>query len=132
MEWGFFMPYSGIHMDLQGGGELPAGGGDILAVIIHAAGGAPIQIDGVHAAQSQHQLPHLLDLGAAGDGHQDQLAVGTDSGSGAGRDDGGKPLLGKGGLQLGVDGAVLDQTGAAGDQIGDMFDLEASASSLSR
>ena len=106
--------FSSLRKHLERHGELPARLGQIGPIVIHRTGRAAVQVERVHAAEAQHQLPHLLD-GRAGDGSQHQLPSGVDADGGAGRDGGGEAGLLEPLLQRGGDSPVLDQPGRAGD-----------------
>ena len=70
--------------NLQGRRQFPSRGADQLPLIGQRGGAAAIQIDRLHAAQLEHQLPKLLNGSGAG-GDDDQLAVRQLAKGGAGR-----------------------------------------------
>ena len=109
---------------MQGRRQFPSRGADQLPLISQRGGAAAIQIDRLHAAQLEHQLPKLLNGSGAG-GDDDQLAVRQLAKGGAGRYRGGKARLLEARLQRGADRAVFNQTGAAADHGGDLLHGEA-------
>lgn len=117
-------PSGSLRKHLERHGELPARLGQIGPVVIHRAGRAAVQVEGVHTAKAQHQLPHLLD-GRAGNGNQHQLPGGVDADGGAGRDGGGEAGLLESLLQRGGDSPVLNQPGRAGDDADEAVQGEA-------
>ncbi len=105
-------------------GKLSARLGQIRPVVIHGARRTAIQVERVHAAKAQHQLPHLLNT-RGGDGDQYQLPGGIDADGGAGRDGGGEAGLLEPLLQRGGDGPALNQPGRARDDADEAVQGEA-------